>query len=211
MKWVHWLHRDRQLLVCVKEAQTRTFEDAPGDPAQGMALRRVAEHLGSQRMEEFQHWARETHFWCELLAQMACALAEYENVRERMFRKVEDVLQWRDEQALPDGLRRAGAIASAVHWTWRFLLASVVAASGVGSLAGLLACGDVQRLLWPIRVIAVLMCPDASHHPAVREHCWQPIIRFARAEIRDTVRERLKQVFTEDPWFAPGRDAPGWA
>jgi hypothetical protein len=205
---IYWLHRDRELLECANAAQAVTFEDDTEAPTQGMVLRRVTEHLGLHRMEDFQKWAGETHFWCELLAQMACALAQYESVRGRMFRMVEDVLRDRDERALPAGLRHAGAIGSAVHWAWRYLLASVAAASGVGSLATLLASGDLQRLLWPIRVIAVLMCPDASRHQAVREHCWEPIVRLARAEIRDTVRERLTQVFTDDPWFAPDRNTP---
>jgi hypothetical protein len=161
-------------------------------------------------MEEFQRWAGGVHFWCELLAQMACVLAQYEKVRGRMFRIVEDALHQQHEQLLPDGLRRAGAIESAVHWAWRHVLASIVAASGVGSLAALLASGDAQRLLWPIRVVAVLMCPDASRHPTVRQHCWEPIVRLARAEVRDIVRERLTLVFPEDPWFAPHQNAPRW-
>ncbi|MFI0482266.1 hypothetical protein ACH34T_16700 [Actinomadura sp. 9N215] len=210
---VHWLHRDRELLDCARTAHAVTFEEVDDSDAatRGLALRRVAAHLGSPLMEEFQQWAGETHFWCELLAQIACALTQYEEIRGRMFRMVEDVLHQRDERPLPDGLRRAGAIGSAVHWAWRFVLASVVAASGAGSLATLLASGDVERLLWPIRVIAVLMCPDASHHPTVREHCWEPIVRLARAEVRNSVRERLTQVFADDPWFVPGRNSPGWA
>ncbi|TYB41888.1 hypothetical protein [Actinomadura chibensis] len=200
---VHWLHRDRGLLDCARTAQALSFEDAPDEPAQGLVLRRVAEHLGPRLMDEFQQWARRTHFWCELLAQMARTLAEYEQIRGRIFRRLEDILQQRDEQALPDALRDAGAIGSAVQWSWRYVLASVVAASGAGSLATLLAAGDVQRLLWPIRVIAVLMCPDASRHAAVRQHCWEPIVRLARAEVRDTVRERLAGAFGDDPWFRP--------
>ncbi|MFD0856760.1 hypothetical protein ACFQ07_31295 [Actinomadura adrarensis] len=204
---VHWLHRDRELLKCAWAAQAAALEsDKPRDPTRGMVLLRVAEHLGPQRTKEFQLWAQETHFWCELLAQMAGALARYEEVRWRIFQKVEDVLHQLDGPPLPDGLRRAGAIGSAVHWAWRYVLASVVSASGAGSLATLLANGDVQSLLWPVRVIAVLMCPDASRHPAVREHCWEPIVHHARAEVRHAVRERLTQVFPHDPWFVLNRN-----
>ena len=199
----HWLHRDRNLLVCARAAQRVSFEDTPDEPAQGLVLRRVTEHLGQQQMEGFQVWARETHFWCEVLAQMARALALYEEVRERMFAMVEDAFQRGGGQALPDGLSRAGAIGSAVQWTWRYVLASVVAASGAGSLMALLSSGNVQPLLWPVRVIAVLMCPDASRHRAVREYCWQPIAGLVSAEVRHEVRERLAQVFSEDPWPMP--------
>ncbi|MEV5831043.1 hypothetical protein AB0L25_36305 [Spirillospora sp. NPDC052242] len=129
----------------------------------------------------------------------------------RMLNTVEDALHQKFDQSLPDELGRAGAIGSAVHWAWRHVLASIAAASGAGSFAALLAGGDVRQLLWPIRVIAVLMCPDATHHPAVREHCWEPIVRHAGAEVRAAVSERLTQVFPKDPWFAPIRNGPSSA
>ncbi|MFD0692250.1 hypothetical protein [Actinomadura fibrosa] len=205
---VHWLHRDHELLDCARAAQTTTFEDDPDVPDRGMVLRQVIRDLGPDRMDSFQGWAATTHFWCELLAQMAYALTQYEEIRGQIFRMVEDVIgQW-GERTLPHGLQHTWAIGSAVNWTWRYLLASIVRTAGAGSLAALLASGDVGRLLWPIRVVAVLMCPDASNHPAVRKYCWEPIVNLAEAEVRGAVRERLTQVFTKDPWFAPRDDLP---
>lgn len=205
---VRWLHRDRELLKCARLVQETALEDDPNAPDRGMVLRRVAEHLGQHGMQEFQEWAREKHFWCELLAQMAHAVAQYEKLRGRIFEMMENVISQSAEPSLPEGLLRGGAIGSAVRWAWRYVLASVVAASGIGSLATLLASGDLQPLLWPIRVIAVLMCPDASRHPAVRKYCWEPIVRHGSAEIREVVRERLSQVFPENPGFALGGNAP---
>ncbi|MFC5185978.1 hypothetical protein [Actinomadura harenae] len=201
---VHWLHRDRDLLECARAAQATAFEDDPDTPTRGMVLRKLTELLGPDPMEGFQEWACKSHFWCELLAQMACALAQYEKIRGQMFRWVEGVLHRHGEHPLPDDLRQAGVIGAAVQWSWRYVLASIVVASGAGSLATLLAKGDVHKLLWPIRVMAVLMCPDASGHPAVREHCWEPIVRLADAEVRKVVRERLGQIFSQDPWFTLG-------
>jgi hypothetical protein len=106
---VHWLHRDRDLLKIARTSQEETFEDDPDTPTQGMVLRSVAEHLGPQRMEEFQKWAAENHFWCELLAQMASALAQYEKIRGRMFQLVEDVLCRRYESALPRWIGSRGS------------------------------------------------------------------------------------------------------
>lgn len=205
---IHWLHRDHELLECARTAQAMAFEDAPDVPAQGRVLREVAEHLGPQRMEEFQIWARKEHFWCELLAQIARVLARYEEFQMRMLNAVEDAVHQKFDQSLPHELGRVEAIRSAVHWAWRHVLASIVAASGAGSLMALLAGGDVRQLLWPIRVIAVLMCPDATDHPAVREHCLEPIARHAGAEVRAVVVERLTQVFPKDPWFAPIQNGP---
>lgn len=105
---------------------------------------------------------------------------------------VEDVLSARDVSALPDDLHRMGVIGFAVRSTWRYVLEGVIAASGI-ALPTLLTRGG--PLIWSIRVMAVLMCPDASCHPAVREHCWEPIVRLGSAEVRQVVRERLIHVF----------------
>lgn len=208
---VHWLHRDRDLLKRTKTAQETAFEDVPSESTWGWVLRRLTEQLGPQRMQEFQDWAGQTHFWCELLAQMACAITHYEELRGRMFQAVEDAISQRDVQVLPDGLLSAGALSVAVQLAWRYLLASIVASSGAGSLAALLAHGNIEPLIWPIRVLAVLMCPDASRHSAVREYCWEPIIRYGSAEVRQEVRERLTRVFPDDLWFARRIRNPGEA
>jgi hypothetical protein len=204
---VDWLHRDRGLLECAWTAQEWVFENRPDARMQGLLLRKVEERLGAGGMGEFQEWARETHFWCELLAQMAFAIAQYEKYRGRIFGMVEDALSQREVSALPDELRSVGAIGFAVQWAWRYVLASVVAASGVGSLATLLSAGDLEPLLWPVRVIAVLMCPDASKHRAVREHCWEPIVRHGKAAVRQEVRNRLTEAFPEHSWFASNQGA----
>lgn len=198
---VHWLHRDRDLLECARTTQERAFEDAAGASTRGMVLRGLSEHLGPQRMREFQGWAGRTHFWCELLAQMACAIAQYERLRARMFRTLEDVLAQGRVQELPEGLRRSGAIHLTVWSAWRYVLEPIVVTSAVGTLATLLARGEVQPLLWPIRVIAVLMCPDASDHDAVRKYCWEPIVRHGSAEVRQVIRARLAQEFPGNLWF----------
>ncbi|WP_433332396.1 hypothetical protein [Spirillospora sp. CA-294931] len=205
---VHWLHRDRELLKRARTAEETAFEDNLGWHWQGLVLRGLTQHLGPQRIQEFQEWARQTHFWCELLAQMAWAVTQYEKLRGQMFRMVEDVLSQRDTLALPEKLRHAEAIGVAAQLAWRYVLASIVAVSGAGTLATLLAGGDVELLVWPIRVIAVLMCPDASRHPAVRRHCWEPIIRHGDAEVRQVVRNRLAEVFPDDPWFPRGGGTP---
>ncbi len=91
----------------------------------------------------------------------------------------------------------------AVQSSWRYLLDGIASTLPAGrSLRTLLVNGDIAPLVWPVRVIAVLMCPDASRHPAVREYCWDPIVQHGSAEVRQIVRERLTQVFPEDPWFA---------
>ncbi|MEU6748504.1 hypothetical protein ABZ914_20000 [Spirillospora sp. NPDC046719] len=207
---VHWMHRDRWLLNCAKTAEEAAFEDAAQLPGRGMVLRGLTDQLGSPRMRQFQRWAGETHFWCELLAQMAQAISRYEELKGRMIPTVERILASREAPELTDGLRRTGVIGVAVNSTWRYLLENIHTASGIeNSLMTLLNCGQVDSLIWPIRVIAVLMCPDASRHPTVRRYCWDPIIRHGAAKVRDEVQERLAQVFPDDPWFAQPGKLPG--
>jgi hypothetical protein len=74
-------------------------------------------------------------------------------------------------------------------------------------LATLLSAGDLEPLLWPVRVITVLMCPDASKHWAVREHCWEPIVRHGKAAVRQEVRTRLTEAFPEHSGFASNQGA----
>lgn len=198
---VHWLHRDCELRKCARTAEEKAFEDSRDSSDRGLVLRGLTEHLGPERMQDFQRWAGGTHFWCELLAQIACALAQYERLQNRICTVVEDVLSARDVSALPDDLHRTGVIGFAVRSTWRYVLEGVIAASGI-ALPTLLTRGG--PLIWSIRVMAVLMCPDASCHPAVRGHCWEPIVRLGSAEVRQVVRERLIHVFLDDPWFAQG-------
>ncbi|WP_242882146.1 hypothetical protein [Actinomadura litoris] len=200
---VYWLYRDGALRRCARSADERAFEVAPGVSDGGLVLRGLSAHLGAQRMQEFQVWARSTHFWCELLAQIAHAITQYQQLRDKIFRTAEEALRLRSTQPLADELRCARAIEVAVWSAWRYLFEGIISTLDAGtSLRALLNSGDVAPLLWPIRVLAVLMCPDASGHPAVRRYCWDPIVRHGGAEVRQKVRERLTQMFPDDPWFA---------
>ncbi|GAB2827136.1 hypothetical protein GCM10022221_26640 [Actinocorallia aurea] len=190
---ISWLHRDVHLLSHTRAAEQRAFENDARQLDQGLFLRVLEAELGPLRMAEFQSWAGESHFWCELLAQLAFALSRYEHFWNTVAYTVERALLGRDDVPVPPGLEPAGPIGIAAHASWRYLHEGLITASGAF---------DPQALIWPARVIAVLMCPDASNHPAVREHCLAPILQEGRAEAGQEVRDRLSRTFTEDPWFA---------
>ncbi|GAA3219487.1 hypothetical protein [Actinocorallia longicatena] len=189
---VQWLHHDRVLLRQARTADRRAFEDEAELPDLGLVLRGLERELGPQGMREFQAWAGASHFWCELLAQFAFALGRYEQFRNIVASTVERALLTRDSPPMPEGLDHGELMGIASHATWRYLLEGLIAASG-----GF----DPQALIWPVRVITVLMCPDASRHPAVREHCLAPIVRESRTRVREEIRDRLSSSFPEDPWF----------
>jgi hypothetical protein len=60
------------------------------------------------------------------------------------------------------------------------------------------------RLIWPARVLAVLMCREPRRHRAVREYCVKPIVEKGTAKIKEEVKDRLRQAF---PFEWPGSSA----
>jgi len=127
-------------------------------------------------MGEFQAWAARTHFWCELLAQIAYAITRYRRLKGLIPSAVEETIATRKTAPPPEGPDGSGIMGIAVHATWRYVLEAMSLASGVP--------------------------PVPSHHEAVREYCWAPILRHGEASIRQEVRDRLAQVFPDDRWFA---------
>jgi hypothetical protein len=60
------------------------------------------------------------------------------------------------------------------------------------------------RLIWPARVLAVLMCREPRRHPAVCEYCVKPIAKYGTARIKKEVKDHLRQAF---PLEWPGSSA----
>ncbi|MCD0448018.1 hypothetical protein LO762_02225 [Actinocorallia sp. API 0066] len=187
---VHWLHRDRVLLDHTRGAQQRAFGGVADLPDFGLVLRVLEVHL-EDGMKDFQKWALETHFWCELLAQLALTLTHYSKFKNTIAVTITKALLLRDSAPMPDSLNQSEITEMATHATWRYLLEGLIIAAGAY---------DPESLIWPVRVIAVFMCPDISRHPAVREHCVTPIVEEGRAKIRDEVRDRLVNAFPAGSW-----------
>lgn len=205
---IMWLHRDTELHEgAVRVAQP--FDVRKTEPELGRVLREFAANLGPDKTKVFQTWAVETHFWCELLAQAAGALNRFRREYERARQAVEDVLVQREDPDWPESLDRREAIGLAVRLVWKYVLPAAVAASGLaGAVLPLPRLDDVSKLIWPIRVLAVAMCPDPSNHKAVCRYCLDPICTFAKAEVRREVRQRLLQHLPED-WIPLIAEFPG--
>jgi hypothetical protein len=164
---------------------------------------RMVHEFGAARVAEFQARAVQTHFWCELLAQTAWALKKFREQYEKAEQFVVDALTVADEphpplwvQILPyeDMVRRAvGLVFELMPRT-----------------AGLPAPKDMFRLIWPVRVLACLMCKDPSKHPAVRTNCLNPILKWGEARVRDEVRERMGWAFPAE-WPDLGKSGSGVA
>jgi hypothetical protein len=150
---------------------------------------KLRKEFGDQRIKTFQKQAGKVHFWCELLAQTAHALSEFKGQYNRAKQAVIAVLT-RDGEQRPDGwtylLSEQEVIERAVELVFEHL--PRIATGGI-------AIHDAFKLIWPARVLAVLMCREPRRHPAVREYCVKPIVQHGTAEIRERVKDRLRQAF----------------
>ncbi len=212
---IRWLRRDRNLQGAAKQlgepfrVSRDTDPDAPRrHPTSDEEEKRFVEthvipelrkEFGDKRINDFQEKAGKVHFWCELLAQTAHALDEFRGQYNRAKKAVVAVLTSDGEQR-PDCwaslLPEQDVIKRAVELVFKHL--PRVATGGI-------AIQDAFRLIWPARVLAVLMCREPRRHPAVREYCVKPIVQYGTAEIRDSVKDRLRQAFPLD-W--PGPSGP---
>ncbi|MEV4252553.1 hypothetical protein AB0J52_05230 [Spirillospora sp. NPDC049652] len=206
---VSWLHRspDRRADL---ERSSEPFQwgghggrEKTGDIREFIEKRVVPElenEFGPDRVKQFQQRAVETHFWCELLAQTAWALQELKGEYKEAKEAVTTAL------ATPDGtnppkwariLPYEDVIKASVDAVWKQLPRA----------AGLPAAEDIFELIWPIRVLALLMCKDPSAHPAVREQCLNPVMRWGEVRMRDEVKDRLRWAFP-DEWPSHGPNSP---
>ncbi|TDC71692.1 hypothetical protein E1200_01235 [Actinomadura sp. GC306] len=150
---------------------------------------RLRNEFGGPCIDAFQVKARKTHFWCELLAQSADALREYNEQYDRAQQAVVSALTSMAEKR-PNGwtalLQNADVIERAVELVFEYL--PPLATGG-------LLTRDVSSLLWPVRVLALLMCREPRRHPAVLEYCVKPITEHGPAEVREQVKDRLREAF----------------
>ncbi|MGI5422178.1 hypothetical protein [Actinomadura luteofluorescens] len=208
---VRWLRRDHNMYEATKQVgepfrvSRDKDPDAPRRPptqeeherfVEGHVIPRLRHEFGGAHIDAFQPKARAAHFWCELLAQTAYALHVFNERYDQAQQAVVRALTRADEQrqegwaallAEEDVIRRAVALVFE-H------LPSIV--------TGGLVAADVFPLVWPVRALAVLMCREPRRHEAVRVYCVNPIVEYGSAEIREQVKERLRQAFPID-WPAP--------
>ncbi|GLW63406.1 hypothetical protein Arub01_16500 [Actinomadura rubrobrunea] len=194
---VGWLHREKALLEGAQEV-TRPFDRRKDDPERGRLLREIENRLGPDRTKMFQGWAVDVHFWCELLAQAAHALESLRRVYRHGLQAVDVllararetaerlVLQVVDEHlGQPPGLGR-----QEVQTVIRLATGSLFETLPL-AVRGALGADAIFEFIWPVRVLAVVMCKDPSKHEAVCQYCLDPICVFTRAKVRTEVRDRL--------------------
>ncbi|MFC9971486.1 hypothetical protein ACFVH6_11400 [Spirillospora sp. NPDC127200] len=152
---------------------------------------RLTEEFGQAKVEEFQARAVEAHFWCELFAQTARALDECRNLHEKAKQFIVDALSAENEphpalwaRVLPyqDVTRKA------VDLVFELL----------PQAAGLPAPDGMFQLIWPVRLLACLICKDPSEHETVRRYCLNPILQQGEAQARAEVLKHMAEVFPNE-------------
>lgn len=218
---IGWLQRDpdlhgatRQLGEPFRISRDINPDAPPRSPTSGKDEQFVEAHVipglskkfGDQRVKDFQTKAANVHFWCELLAQTAHALDEFRGRYNRAKKAVVAVLTSNDEEH-PDGWASLlSSYQDVIEWAVKLVFKHLprIAAGGISLESGL-------RLIWPARVLAVLMCREPRRHPAVREYCVTPIVKYGAAKIKEEVKERLREAFSLE-WpgsSASNGDTPG--
>jgi hypothetical protein len=211
---IRWLRRDRNLCEATRQLGEpfRISRDTDPDArrrrltaeeeeqfVEAHVIPRLRKEFGDQRIKDFQKKAGQAHFWCELLAQTAHALDKFRGRYDRARKAVVAVLTSAGERR-PDGwtalLAEKEVIERAVDLVFKHLPRVAT---------GSITVEDAFRLIWPARVMAVLMCREPRRHSAVCDYCVKPIVRYGAAEIRKRVKDRLRQAFPLD-W--PGPPSP---
>ncbi|WP_329250432.1 hypothetical protein OG417_05040 [Actinoallomurus sp. NBC_01490] len=201
---IRWLRRDPNLREATEQLGEpfRISRDIdPDNPrrrptaeeeerfVEGHVIPGLRKKFGDQRINDFQKEAGKAHFWCELLAQTAHALDEFRGQYNRAKKAVVAALTGNGGQH-PDGwallLPYQDVIERAVELVFKHL--PRVATGGI-SVEG------AFRLIWPARVLAVLMCREPRRHRAVREYCVKPIVNYGTAQIKEDVKKRLRLAF----------------
>ncbi|WP_157430581.1 hypothetical protein [Actinomadura macra] len=149
--------------------------------------------LGTVGLDTFKKTSV-NHFWCELLASLACTLDTFRSWNDRIAEHLSLVMVASDcRNHIADE-------------TVKFAVRAVLTA--IPMAVPLPVTGKVEDLLWPTRTLAILMCKAPERHEAVSRCCLDPIAagtdKLVKAAIAKTTKERLVQALPLD-WLPATR------
>ncbi|MDA3646311.1 hypothetical protein LZ318_28825 [Saccharopolyspora indica] len=144
----------------------------------GQVLSEVEKDLG--RIEPGTRRAMADHFWCELLVRLVVAIEESNRLLDSVPGMVTDqIMRSRQENGYAEVQRKV--ITACATQVWKRLTDAL----------GLTVISDAKVLLPALRTLTVLMCKSPPRHPAVVEHCVDPL----KAHFVEETKKRLKHVF----------------
>lgn len=146
----------------------------------GQTLNEVEKDIGPLGPKTRQAMA--DHFWCELLVQLVVVIEESNRLLDSVPGKVaEQITKSRRESGLAKIEHQV--ITACAKQVWKRLTSAL----------GLTVISDAKVLLPALRTLAVLMCKSPPRHPAVIEHCVDPL----KALLIQETKKRLRRVFDE--------------
>ncbi|MFI0371248.1 hypothetical protein ACH35V_25575 [Actinomadura sp. 1N219] len=155
---------------------------AIGNALTGEAMSDLATNLGLDGLKKFKA-ASVNHFWCELLASLACAVKQLEDWRDEVTERLKPIMTASNFSADIEDT----AVGSAVEAAW----SAISHALPLGQLSG------IGEALWPVRILAILMCKAPERHKNVSKCCLDPIAQGANETVRTTVAQVTKERLTE--------------
>lgn len=148
----------------------------------------VAEHLErSLGSAKWKHARRSflDHFWCDLLAALAAAIARFNAITDRIPEYAERMIL--ESRALDQRTKIDEVLVRlATQAVWKLI-------------KRLPPFGQVEEFHRAIRILAILLCPAPENHPAVYHHCVVPLVgEGARELISTETKRRLEEIFPDN-------------
>ncbi|WP_338601330.1 hypothetical protein [Saccharopolyspora sp. SCSIO 74807] len=146
----------------------------------GQVLAQVEREIGPLGVDT--RTAMADHFWCELLVQLVVVIEE----AKRAWDAVPQVVGKRLDKVVNASGRKipTKVVTACTKQLWKRLTEAL----GLGGIE------QAATLLPALRTLAVLLCKSPSRHPAVVQHCLDPL----KALLLDKAKQRLKQAFSEN-------------
>lgn len=154
-----------------------------GDTLAQNVIRKLEDSVEPIELEKFKGDSLH-HFWCDLLAAFACAIARFRWWHNQAYEfSVADIFKLRKEDKRP--LIEEWLIKFALRTAWEALSHAMPGLSST----------HINEMLWAIRIFAILLCPAPEEHRAVAKCCLDPIAGFVDSRLRSaiawTTKERL--------------------
>lgn len=151
----------------------------------GEALKDV--EVGIGKLSPGTRRAMADHFWCELIVALVVLIEESNRLLDSVPDKLaERICKARADQGLTNIERRV--VAACAEQIWKRLQGAL----------GLSVITDAEVVLPALRTLAVLMCKSPPKHPAVVQHCVDPLEQHFAEETKqrllDTLEEFVPQI-----------------
>lgn len=175
---VDWLAKNPYAIDNVQEI---------GNALTDTVIKELDRSLG-QAARQSRMEAMTDHFWCDLLAALACAISEFKKQLDRIPERVTSaVLESRDADHRRSIIEDI-VVRYAVRTTWK-------------AIQKLSFFDQIDNLIRATRILGILICKAPEQHPAVARCCLAPL---TGGVISAATKERLMEIFPPD-WLSETR------